>query len=503
MAKPKFEAAKGHLDFFWEDSVLRNHVRDTLRSVFERYGYPPLETPLLENKAALAFKGGGEIQKEVFQLQDQKGRELGLRFDMTIPFARFVASNPDLKFPFKRHVIGPVFRDGPYQPEQGRYRSFTQMDVDVAGVADMAAEAELFALAQDAFNALGLGDVEVKINNRKLLEGILDYAGVSDSAKKRTITILDKLDKIGRDGVSEELNILSSDGLSNETFKAIHDAYQEGGPEAVSDQLRDPITAEIGESGCENVMRILGGPGDIAAKMEEIDTYKGKLLDQESIATIMDVIQSGASNEETYKRLSRLVTSATGKEGIDEVRQLLDYAKRMDLGFIQFDPSLARGLDYYTGTTIEVYLTDRSIVKSAILAGGRFDDMVGDFRGSQEDIPAVGFSFGLERLCMILKEQNPDLLRTTTELYLIPMGTKEACLAIAHSLRRQGVNTEMELVKRKKLGMSIGFADYLGVPYVGIVGENELDQGVVRIKNLSTGVQNDVKVEDVASYLKQ
>lgn len=309
--KITFEIAKGVRDSYGEEAILRNFIRDTLRDVFERYGYAPIETPMIEREETLGYKGGGEIQKEVFKFTDQGKRKLALRFDQTVPLARFVASRKDIKFPFKRYVIGEVFRDGPTQPEQGRYRIFTQCDVDVLGVKEMTAEAELFALAQDALKALGLGNVEIKINNRKLLDGILDYAGVPEKDKTSVIIDLDKMDKIGLEGVKKEI-----------------------------------LT----------------------------------LIKPKVVSVLIDTIRIKGTNKETYNQLTKKISSKKGKQGLGEIKQLLDYADVMSLK-IQFDPSLARGLDYYTGTTIEVYLKNKNIVKSAILAGGRFDSLVGEFRG--------------------------------------------------------------------------------------------------------------------------
>ncbi|MBD3248669.1 hypothetical protein GF336_01350 [Candidatus Woesearchaeota archaeon] len=511
MAKQKFDVAKGVKDWYKEDAILRNQVRSTLRNIFEKYGFVPIETPIIERRDSLGFKGGGEIQKEVFRLEDQGGRKLALRFDQTVPLARFVASHKDLKFPFKRYAIGEVFRDGPTQPEQGRYRSFTQCDADILGVKEMAAEAELFALAQDAFKELGLGNVEVKINNRKLLEGLLDYAGVPDHAKLRTITTLDKLDKIGLDGIKEELSDLTifdqEMALSNDTLQELFEKYKKQGISGVEYPMKSKIISELDKNGYEEILSFFQDIEDeskLFTKVAEYKTKGPKLLASENVGKIMDSISTKGTNDEIYNRLTSTISSPKGKEGLEEVKELLDYSSKMGLDFIQLDPCLARGLDYYTGTTIEVYLKDKRIVKSAILAGGRFDDMVGDFRGENEDIPAVGFSFGLERLVMVLKDYNKDNIKpTNTELYLIPIGkTTDECLGIAHTLRNQGLNIDMELQKNKKIGNSIGYADTLGIPYVGLIGEDEIKEECITVKNLKSGIQEKVKIENISDYLK-
>ncbi len=426
----EFKIAKGVKDWYGEDAILRNEIKDTLRRVFERYGYNPIETPMIERSETIKFKGGQEIKKEIFTLKDQGRRELALRFDQTLPLARFVASNKDVKFPFKRYVIGEVFRDGPTQPEQGRYRVFTQCDVDILGVKDMIAEAELLALAADVFKELGLGNIIIKINNRKLLDGILDYAGVPSSKKIKTIIILDKMDKIGIEGVKKEIK---------------------------------------------------------------------SLLPKNTVDKLISAITKAKNNDGTYKKLTEIISSKNSKQGLNEIKQLLDYSN--GLKFVEFDPSLARGLDYYTGTTIEVFLKDRSVVRSAVLAGGRFDNMIGTFSGGKQEIPAVGFSFGLERIAMILKDIKKDIKSSNTELYLIPINTAKECLKIARSLRNQGLNIDMEL-KGKRMGQAITYAVSLGIPYVGIIGEDELKEDSITIKNLKTREQKKIRINNVYKYLK-
>jgi histidyl-tRNA synthetase len=435
----KLELVKGVRDWGSKDAILRNDIVSILRSVFESYGYPPLETPMLERLETISKKGGGEIQKEVFKLRDQGNRELALRFDQTLPFARYIATS-GVKLPFKRHAIGQVFRDGPTQPDQGRYRIFTQCDVDVAGVADMTAEAELFGLAQEAFKRLGLGGVDVRVNNRKLLNGILDYVGIPNNARTGVIIALDKQDKIGISGVEKELR-----------------------------DLRPQVSIDV---------------------TEQTDPY----LNADQVSKLLRTVEASSCNQETFSKLRDLLTSPSGIEGLSEIKTLLDYSSSLGYDFVHFDPTLARGLDYYTGTTIEVYLKDKAKIKSAILAGGRFDNMIGDFCDSPTCIPAVGFSFGLERLAMIVDSQK----QTNTHIYLIPVGevTKEA-LVVAKNIREQGLNVDMELRSGIKVGNSIKHAVSQGIPYVALVGENEIQDNSVTIKNLSNGSQKTVPLSQL------
>ena len=433
--KQEILLTKGVRDWYGKQAILRNRVKDTLRSLFERYGFNPLETPVIERQEMLAIKGGGEIQKEVFRLSDQGKRNLALRFDHTVPLARFYANNSELKIPYKRYVIGEVFRDGPTQPDQGRYRIFTQCDVDVIGVGTMAAEAELLTLASDAFEALGLGSVVVKFNNRKVLDGIMDYAKVPANVKGQTILILDKLEKFGEDQVKKELREMEGSSLSNS-----------------------------------------------------------------SIELLLTTISTQGSNAQRIDFLDQIISTSVGKEGFVEICQVLDYCDNMGLKAVEFDPSLARGLDYYTGTTFEVFLEDKDIVNSAIVAGGRFDNMIGDFKGSRDPIPAIGISFGLERICMTLESTLTQLDDTTSELFIIPLGTIGESLRIAHILRKNGVCVDIDLTGRS-LKAALRYANALSIPYVGIIGDDELAKGVITVKRFSDSIQNQVSVQDVKGYL--
>jgi histidyl-tRNA synthetase len=381
----------------------------------------------------MKFKGGDEIQKEIFTLEDQGKRKLALRFDQTLPLARFVSSNKDIKFPFKRYAIGEVFRDGPTQPEQGRYRIFTQCDADILGVKDMKAEAELLALAKRCFKELGLGNITVKINNRKLLDGILDYAGVNENRKLKAIIALDKMDKIGIEGVKKELN---------------------------------------------------------------------ELLDKKITDKLVLLISKKEDNNRTYETLKNIVSSEKGKQGLNEIKELLEYIEKIEVDFVDIDPSLARGLDYYTGTTVEVFLKDKSIVNSAVLAGGRYDNMISDFMGSKNEIPAVGFSFGLERLAMILKQKRKKLKKSNTQIYIIPINTTKECFKIAEKIRDQGINVDIDL-KERKMGAAINYADSLGIEYVGIMGEDEIREKCISIKNLRTKEQKKVRLKDIKKFLTE
>jgi len=438
MADIEVQLARGVKDWYGSDAILRNQIRDTLRRVFELYGFEPVETPPIERREVLGFKGGGEIQKEVFQVTDQGGRDLALRFDHTVPYARFLAVNSDVPLPFKRYVIGEVFRDGPTQPEHGRYRVFTQCDVDIAGIAGMSAEAELLSLADYAFRELGIGGVEVKINNRKLLNGILDYAEVPKELALRTISTLDKLDKIGLDGVVDELSQLKEEGSNNN-------------------------------------------------------------LDERKINTLLELISYEGTNEEKLTYLSDRLTSEQAKEGLHEISEVIQYSQASGMSYVIFDPSLARGLDYYTGTTMEVFPIDKSVINSAVLAGGRYDDMVADFQKLTTRIPAVGFSFGLERVATLVSAVRTETKQTPVDIYIIPFdkGYVRDSLQTAQILRQNGLNVDIALEPLRRIGDNISYANKKGIPYVGILGGNEVENKTLSVKNLITGEQNELPLMNI------
>jgi histidyl-tRNA synthetase len=504
MAKPKVEIAKGVKDWFGREAIIRSRTVKILKRNFERYGYNPLETPPIERRETLGFKGGGEIQKEVFRFEDQGDRKLALRFDHTVPLARFCASHPELKLPFKRYAIGQVFRDGPTQPDQGRYRVFTQCDVDVVGISGMSAEAELLGLATDVFQELGLGEVDIKVNNRKLLNGILEHAGVPEKSRTRSIVTLDKMDKIGIEGVEEELRTMNLYGpalrLQDDTFSELCGVFS--GDKKISADLRERIVSQVDSEGFEFVERALQEFGDKGEFVDRISAYEnngGIALSGPMVNSVLSLTRSGRGNAETYDLLRKTLKD---NEGLREVKQVLDYAEIMGIDSVQFDPALARGLDYYTGTTLEVYLRNKELVKSAILAGGRFDDMIGDFRGKGESIPAVGMSFGLERLVMTLGETMGDARGSVVDVYLVPVGDNvDACLAYSQELRRAGLNVDVWQNGYNKMGKVISHIDSLGVPYVGIVGGDEVANGTMTVKNLERRMQETMPVGNVGEYI--
>ncbi|MBU2633857.1 MAG: histidine--tRNA ligase [Nanoarchaeota archaeon] len=410
----KLMRAKGTKDINPEEKLKRDYVVSTLKKIFELYGFVPLETPILERYETLSakFAAGDESDalKETFKLKDQGGRVLGLRYDLTVPLGRFVAMNPQLKMPFKRYQIGKAFRDGPI--EKGRVREFWQCDVDTIGVKSMKSDAEILSLVKDAFKALKL-DVVIKVNNRKILDSILDYLKIKN--KDTVMVSVDKLDKIGVNEVKKELK---SKGVN---------------------------------------------------KIDEL----------------IKIISVKGSNKDKIKKLDFL----DNKEGVDEIKELISY-----FNDFEFDLSLVRGLSYYTGTVFEVVLKDGKL-KCSVAGGGRYDDMIGNFMGKNE-IAAVGIAFGLEPIADVVKFDE----KTNVKVYCIPIGCYDEALKIVNELRKNGINTDIDLLS-KNISKNLDYANKKGIPYVLFIGENELKLGKYKLKDMVSGKEEMLSVKDVVNKL--
>lgn len=421
---------KGTKDYLAQEQVSRQVIIGTLQTIFEKYGYQSLETPticyldILESK----YAGGSEILKEVYKLDDQGGRELGLRYDLTIPLARFTGMNQDLKRPFKRYEIGKVFRDGPVK--LGRNREFIQCDVDIVGVKSLMADAELMIMATEVYRDLGL-DIYVSYNNRKLLSGIIEYIGIRPKLISGTILSIDKIEKIGRIGVKGELL-------------------------------------------------------DLGISMSKID----KLL------TFMEMSFNDLLREFTPSQPNIRI-----KQGIKELEELKAYIDDLENESIfRFSPGLARGLEIYTGTVWEVFLCDGSIT-SSVGAGGRYDNIIGEFIGDGIEYPAVGMTFGLDVIYEALKLKGALEGGTPTDIYIIPLGTEQESLNLATRLRKNGIKVDIDMTGRR-LKKSLDYANKQCLPYVIILGKDELDSGEIKLKEMNTGTEYKVYLDNITDSLK-
>lgn len=417
------QLAKGMRDLSGSEMIIREQLTEMFRKTFTLYGFRPLQTPIVERMDVLHAKfAAGEdadIATETFRVTDQGKRDLGLRFDLTVPMARFVAMNPQLKFPFKRYQIGRVFRDGPIK--LGRYRELWQYDIDIVGLTSMQAEADLLTLGVGLFDQLGI-DVKFKVNNRKLLQSVIVEAGVKKEDVETVIISVDKLDKIGNDGVKKELSEKS-------------------------------ISGDV----CDAILEKLSVKGSAA---ERLAYFKENLKD------------------------------TSGAEELEELFALVDSDK------IVFDPSLARGLAYYTGTVFEAFMEGFG---SSLAGGGRYDDMIGKYSG-KGDVAAVGLSFGFEPIMdMLLKLEKVDKNSSNIQLYVIPIGDVNV-RKIAQELRGAGISLDIGLSK-KGTGKNIKYAAGYNIPYVLLAGEDEIKEGKYALRDVKSGKEEKLSLEGVFERL--
>ena len=452
MSKPSIP--KGTRDFTPAEMAKRNYIFDTIRSVYALYGFKQIETPAMETLQTLLGKYGEEGDKLLFRVLNSgdyltkvsdeqlaernslalssKICEKGLRYDLTVPFARFVVMHRDeIQLPFKRYQIQTVWRAD--RPQKGRYREFYQCDADIVGSDSLLNEVELVQIMDTVFQRLGIR-VQIKINNRKLLSGIAEIVGEAEKIVDITVAI-DKLDKIGLDKVNEELR---TDGIS-----------------------------------------------------------------EEAIAKLQPVITLSGSNEEKLKVMEDfLASSEVGMKGIEELRFILNAASQVDLkNELQLDLTLARGLNYYTGAIFEVKALDTPM--GSMTGGGRYDNLTGIF--GMPGISGVGISFGADRIYDVLNTLDlyPKEITTDTQLLFINFGEKETCycLPVVAKARQNGIRTEMfpDAAKMKK---QMAYANANAIPYVALAGDDEIQKGVVTLKNMETGEQEQVTPEQLIEIVK-
>ena len=444
---------KGTRDFLPEVMVRRNYIFDTIKGVFKRFGFQPIETPSMENLSTLLGKYGEEGDKLLFRILNsgdfmsgvqQNGEPLqaekiagkicekGLRYDLTVPFARFVVQYRDqIAFPFRRYQIQPVWRAD--RPQKGRYREFYQCDVDIVGSNSILNEAELVQIVDEVFNALKI-NVVLKINNRKVLAGIAEYIGKPDALVDITVAI-DKLDKIGIDAVNAEL------------------------------------------------------------------AQKG--LDATAIEKLQPILFMKGDAREKFAQLKSLMSGIeVGEKGIEELETLFDYIDDMNVGIeYELDLTLARGLNYYTGAIFEVKAKD--VAMGSISGGGRYDNLTGIF--GLQGVSGVGISFGADRIYDVLTELNlfPEKNGDITEVIFLNFGPKEEryCLPYLQQLRRNGVNAEI-YPDSAKLQKQMKYADQRGIPVVVMAGEDEMNNKTFTVKFMKEGRQEKIAAENLIEIIK-
>ena len=444
---------KGTRDFSPIEMAKRNYIFNTIKDVFLLYGFQQIETPAMENLSTLMGKYGEEGDKLLFKILNSgdflrsatdemlnqrdclhltsKICEKGLRYDLTVPFARYVVQHRnDLQFPFKRYQIQPVWRAD--RPQKGRYREFYQCDADVVGSDSLINEVELLSLIDEVFARFGI-NITIKVNNRKVLSGIAEMIGAPEKIIDITVAI-DKIDKIGIDNVNAEL------------------------------------------------------------------LEKG--ISQKAIDVLQPLLTLSGTNDEKFNTLETMLSnSEIGKKGIEELRFVFDNVANLSpRGTVELDVSLARGLNYYTGTIIEVKANEMEM--GSITGGGRYDNLTGVF--GMDGVSGVGISFGADRIFDVLNTLDlyPAEITTSTKVMFTNFGEKEGKAALLHvmQLRKAGISAELypETAKMKK---QMGYADTKHIPFVAIVGENEINNGTIALKNMATGEQCELTIDELISRL--
>ena len=483
MAVQKPSIPKGTRDFSPAEMACRNYIFDTVKSIFKKYGYAPLETPAMENLTTLLGKYGDEGDKLLFKILNSgeafagvdaeelshsnalslKVCEKGLRYDLTVPFARYVVQHQnEITFPFKRFQIQPVWRAD--RPQKGRYREFYQCDVDVIGSQSQINELELVQIADEVFRKLDI-NVCIKINNRKVLQGLAEIIGHPDKLVDITVAI-DKIDKIGLQAVKEELSErgIDSDGIA----------------------ILEPI---------------LQMQGTNREKLSAIRTVlSGSSATPGSTASSCGSVTNGSSCT-SHSSAPGSTASEVGLKGVDELEELFNYIESANIKQkVEIDLSLARGLNYSTGAIFEVKALDFQI--GSICGGGRYDNLTGIF--GLPNISGVGISFGADRIYDVLKglDKFPKDAIEGTKLLFSNMGSAETAYAlpIAAQLRSQGISCEI-YPDNTKLKKQFDYATKKGIRYFAIIGEDEIKAGEVTLKDLTTGTQQRVPKEELNSLL--
>ena len=445
---------KGTRDFSPVEMAGRNYIFDTIKRVFEKYGYSPIETPAMENLTTLLGKYGEEGDKLLYKVLNSgnylseiadddlrdpdpgklsfKICEKGLRYDLTVPFARYIVQNRnEVNFPFKRYQIQPVWRAD--RPQRGRYREFYQCDADVIGSNSLLNEVELIQIMDEVFADLKIKNI-IKINNRKILSGIAEIIGESDKITDITIAI-DKMEKAGIDQVNKELK---QKGLKKSAIEFI----------------------------------------------QGIITYKG-------------------NNSKKILELKRVLgPSLTGFKGLEEIEIIMDYLKNIQLSSeLELDLTLARGLDYYTGIILEVEASDMEI--GSICGGGRYDDLTGIF--GLPDVSGVGISFGAERIYDLMSKLNlfPKDSSGTVRLMFVNFGKSEEnyCLSLLSKVRSRGIAAEL-YPEKAKLKKQMSYANNKAIPFVALVGESEIRENKITLKNMETGKQEKLNLDEMLAILE-
>lgn len=425
-----FETLKGTYDYLPHEQIVREHIKDVLRTNFVKYGFSAAETPIICMLDLLKSKYSedADILNEIYQLSDQGKRELGLRYDLTICLTKLISSNRSITMPFKRHEIGKVYRDGPVK--LGRNREFTQCDVDAVGIKSMLQEAEFMNLTHNAYKDLGL-EVEIFYNNRKVLSGlILETLGEMDADNlRKCIMLVDKLEKMDKKELGEEFKKL---GFDDDAFERLYETFS---------MNYDELKAKFGDSKHEILV-----------------------------------------------------------EGFNELDELHNLTEGTDAeATMVYKPFLARGIDIYTSSVWEIFLKDRVVngheFNVSLGGGGRYDKIITTFIDDGNEYPAIGMSFGLDVIYEVIKAKADGEVEPIVDLFIIPMDTQKESFKLAENLRKLGLRVEIEKMDRR-VKKSMNYANKENIPFVTVIGGDEIANGKINIKDMMSGDEKSVEISD-------
>ena len=433
--KVKPKTLPGFMELLPTEQILFNRMKETIQKSYEKYGFLPLDTPIIEDANVLLAKAGGETEKQIYRFEKGEN-DLALRFDLTVPLAKYVTEYYDkLSFPFKRYQIGKVYRGE--KPQRGRYREFYQCDVDIIGDGELSLlnDAEIPSIIYNTFRNLGFDDFTICINNRKILNGLFESLEL-ESKSPEILRIIDKIDKIGKEKVKDELL---------------------------------------------------------------------KETEAEKVEVIMKFIAIEGNNEEKIKALEDLqIQNEVFMEGLDDLRQVLKFISIFGVPKenVKIDLTIARGLDYYTGTVYETFLNKYRYLGS-VCSGGRYDNLAEYY--TDRKMPGVGISIGLSRLFFQLTDNNIISAEgeTISDVLILSMTDDyDMCAEVATKLRNEGFNVQIN-IEKQKLGKKFKYADNLNIKNVIIIGEDEIKNNLVTLKDMITGEQKTIKVEEAIKLIKK
>ena len=425
----------GFMELKPNEQILFNQIKEKIEESYKRFGFLPLDTPILELSEVLLAKAGGETEKQIYRFT--RGDDLAMRFDLTVPLAKYVSKNyGELQFPFRRYQIGKVYRGE--RPQKGRFREFYQADIDIIGDGELSImnDAEIPSIIYTTFKSLGFDDFTIRINNRKILNGLFKYLNIVELSTE-IMRIIDKLEKIGKENVKLELLKLN--------------------------------------------------------------------IKEEIVDKILEFISISGNNEEKIEALEKLnIKNEVFEKGLFELKEVVKYIRLFGVPEENFsiDLTIARGLDYYTGTVYETFLDNYREIGS-VCSGGRYDNLAENY--TDKSLPGVGIAIGVTRLFDQLNDLK--LIKTEKEsisdvLVISTSDDVSECLPIANTFRKEGINTEVYM-NDKKMKAKFKYADKLKIPYVAIIGEDELKENKVSLKNLVTGKQDTINIQEAVEILKE